>query len=277
MTEFYLEASPSIKENKKNLKEKMETHLLETKKLGFLNREMVFLGLQGSQNYNLDNEFSDVDTKLLTLPSFDTLALNKQPLSTTHVLGNNEHMDLKDIRLFVPTLRKQNVNFVEMLFTEYYYVNSLYKEEWMKLVAAREQIARFSPNRTIMAMRGLTYNKYKVFNNKKSEGFKEELGYDPKQVYQMGRIVEFVHRYIEGKDTYIELLKSQQRDLLLELKSGRLNYNEAVEYMNMQYAYVNKIADEYLMTERPKDKYVDELLDEVLANMMKIYLKEMVN
>lgn len=274
MTEFYLEASPALKENKKNMKEKMEAHLFEAKMLGFFNKEMVFLGLQGSQNYNLDNEFSDVDTKLLTLPSFDTLALNKQPLSTTYVLENNEHMDLKDFRLFLPTLRKQNVNFVEMLFTEYYYVNSLYKEEWMKLVAAREQVARFSPNRTVMAMRGIACNKYKVFNNKVSEGFKEELGYDPKQVYQMGRVVEFVHRYVEEKDTYAELLKSQQRDLLLSLKRGALSYREAEEYMNMQYVHVNKVADEYLLTNRPEDKYVNELLDEVQYNVMKLYMKE---
>lgn len=175
-----------------------------------------------------------------------------------------------------PILRKQNVNFVEMLFTDFYFVNSLYEEEWMKLVSAREEVARFSPNRTVMAMRGIACNKYKVFNNKVSEGFREDLGYDPKQVYQMGRVVEFVHRYVEGKDTYAELLKSRQRDLLLELKSGRLRYNEAVEYMNMQYVHVNNVADEYLMTNRPEDKYVDELLDEVLRNMMKTYMQEVV-
>jgi len=273
---FSLKMSPALMENKKDMKSKMELHLAEAKGLGLLERA-VFLGCQGSQNYDLDNALSDVDTKLLLMPTFNDLALNQQAVSTTHVLKNNEHMDLKDVRLFVPTLRKQNVNFVEMLFTDFYFVNSLYEEEWMKLVAAREQVARFSPNRTVMAMRGIACNKYKVFNNKVSEGFREDLGYDPKQVYQMGRVVEFVHRYVKGEESYAELLKSQQRDLLLELKRGRLNYNEAVEYMNMQYVHVNKVADEYLMTDRPEDKYVDELLDEVLVNMMKVYLKEVLN
>jgi len=240
---FSLKMSPALMENKKDMKSKMELHLAEAKGLGLLERA-VFLGCQGSQNYDLDNALSDVDTKLLLMPTFNDLALNQQAVSTTHVLKNNEHMDLKDVRLFVPTLRKQNVNFVEMLFTDFYFVNSLYEEEWMKLVAAREQVARFSPNRTVMAMRGIACNKYKVFNNKVSEGFREDLGYDPKQVYQMGRVVEFVHRYVKGEESYAELLKSQQRDLLLELKRGRLNYNEAVEYMNMQYVHVNKVADE---------------------------------
>lgn len=276
MSEFYLEASPALKANEKNLKMKMEAHLFEAKMLGFFNKEMVFLGLQGSQNYNLDNEFSDVDTKLLTLPSFANLAMNKEPLSTTHVLKNNEHMDLKDLRLFIPTLRKQNVNFVEMLFTDYYYVNSLYKNEWMRLVEAREAVARYSPNRTVMAMRGIAYNKYKVFNNGVSDGFREDLGYDPKQVYQLGRVVEFLERYMESKDSYAELLKTKQRDKLLSLKRGDLTLKEAEEYMNTELTRVEALTVDYLSVNRPEDKYVNELLDEVQYNIMKLYMQEVV-
>ena len=254
----------------------MTEHLLEANLLGFANKEIVFLGCQGSQNYNLDTPKSDLDTKLLTLPSFTNLAMNKIPLSTTHILKNNEHMDLKDIRLFIPTLRKQNVNFVEMLFTDFYFVNSLYEEEWMKLVAAREEVARFSPNRTVMAMRGIACNKYKVFNNKVSEGFREDLGYDPKQVYQMGRVVEFLERYMEGKETYAELLKSKQRDKLLSLKRGDLTFKEAEEYVNNELIRVEALTIDYLAIDRPKNKEVDKLLDEVQYNIMKIYMKEII-
>ena len=275
MNDFYLEANPQLKQNEKMFKA-MEKHLLEAKMLGFFNKEMVFLGCQGSQNYNLDTPQSDVDTKLLTLPSFANLAMNKAPLSTTHVLFNNEHMDLKDLRLFIPTLRKQNVNFVEMLFTDYYYVNSLYKEEWDKLIAAREEIARFAPNRTILAMRGIAYNKYKVFNNKVSEGFREDLGYDPKQVYQLGRVVEFLERYMEGKDTYAELLKSKQRDKLLSFKQGDLTLKEAEEYMNTELTRVEALTIDYLAINRPENKEIDVLLDEVQYNIMKTYMQEVV-
>lgn len=276
MTEYYLEPSLALKENKKNMGDKMSTHLLEAHMCGFLNKEIVFLGCQGSQNYNLDNEFSDVDTKLLVLPSFTSLAMNREPVSTTHVLKNNEHMDLKDLRLFIPTLRKQNVNFIEMLFTEYYYVNELYKEEWMKLIVAREEVARFSPNRTVLAMRGIAYNKYKVFNNKVSEGFRPELGYDPKQVYQLGRVVEFLERYMEGKDTYAELLQSKQRNKLLSLKSGHLSFQEAEEYMNTEIVRIEALTVDYLAVNRPEDKEVSGLLDEVQYNIMKLYMKECV-
>ena len=60
---------------------------------------IVGIFLQGSQNYGLDTENSDIDTKLIVTPTFEDLALNKQPQSTTHVRANAEHIDIKDIRM----------------------------------------------------------------------------------------------------------------------------------------------------------------------------------
>ena len=75
---------------------RMNEHLisvLESKK------EWVGLFLQGSQNYNLDYEGSDIDTKVIVLPSFEDFVLMRKPISYTHIMENNEHVDFKDIRL----------------------------------------------------------------------------------------------------------------------------------------------------------------------------------
>ena len=65
--------------------------------------EVVFLALQGSQNYNLDiyteQYMSDIDTKAVVLPSFKDFVYNRQPVSKTIILDNNEHIDVKDIRV----------------------------------------------------------------------------------------------------------------------------------------------------------------------------------
>lgn len=273
MTAFYLNTSKGLLDES-ILSYHMRKHLAEAKDLGYMNERMVFLGLQGSQNYGLSDAFSDVDTKLLLLPKYEDLVFNKEPLSTTHVLSNKEHMDLKDLRLFLPTLLKQNVNFIEMLFTDYYYVNSLYEQEWQKLVDAREEIARYSPARTVQAMTGIAKNKYNVFTNKKSEGYNAVLGYDPKQVYQMGRVVEFLERYMEGKESYAELLKSKQREKLLDLKHGKLLSVEAEEYMNMELVRVDALTTDYLKQEHKENKEVEKLLKEVQCNVMTIYMKE---
>jgi hypothetical protein len=123
-------------------------------------------------------------------------------------------------------------------------------------------------------MAGIAKNKYSVFNNKKSEGFREDLGYDPKQVYQMGRVVEFLERYMGGEDTYAEVLKSKQREKLLAFKKGSLTLPEAEEYMNQKVVRVNALVDVYLKQEHKVNKEVEELLREVQYNVMKTYMKE---
>ena len=80
--------------------------------------KLTLLGIiiQGSQNYNLDiytDEYkSDIDTKAIVIPSLEDVVMNKKPISTTHILSNNEHLDIKDIRLYFDAFKKQNINFV---------------------------------------------------------------------------------------------------------------------------------------------------------------------
>ena len=79
--------------------------------------------LQGSQNYNLDDENSDVDTKSIVIPTWRKMVLDKQPLSTTLEMPDSSHVDIKDAREMIACYKKQNVNFVETLFTDYYKIN----------------------------------------------------------------------------------------------------------------------------------------------------------
>ncbi|MBO5957917.1 MAG: hypothetical protein J6Q39_10230, partial [Bacteroidales bacterium] len=88
----------------------------------FPKEQIVGVFLQGSQNYNLDYEGSDIDTKLIVVPNFRDICLNKKPVSTTHVRANDEHTDWKDVRLYMETFRKQNLNFLEILFTKFYII-----------------------------------------------------------------------------------------------------------------------------------------------------------
>ena len=103
---------------------RVQEHYDYLEKKGF---EIVFLALQGSQNYGLDvydeDYMSDVDTKAVILPSFEDFVYNREPKSKTLVLENNEHIDVKDIRVMFETYKKQNVNFIETLFTEFKIVN----------------------------------------------------------------------------------------------------------------------------------------------------------
>ena len=148
----------------------------------FDKRNIVGLFLQGSQNYGLAYENSDVDTKLIVLPNFNEIAFNKKPVSTTHIRENEEHIDFKDIRLYIQTFRKQNLNFLEILFTPYKIVNPDYAPYWNVLVNHREDIVHYNLYRAVKSMKGIALEKYHALQHEypSKVDVLAQWGYDPK-------------------------------------------------------------------------------------------------
>ena len=166
----------------------------------FSEDQVVGIFLQGSQNYGLDTEHSDVDTKLIVTPSFKDIALNAKPVSTTHVRDNEEHIDFKDVRLYMETFRKQNLNFLEILFTPFYIINPLYEDAWMRLVEHREEIARMNPYRAVKSMKGIALEKYHAMEHPYPSKLDliERYGFDGKQTHHLLRVDDYLERFIAG-------------------------------------------------------------------------------
>lgn len=178
---------------------------------------IVGLFCQGSQNYGLDYEGSDIDTKLIITPTFEDIAFNQKLISTTHVRQNNEHIDLKDIRLYIETFRKQNLNFLEILFTPYKIVNPQYAEFWQKLVDAREAITHYDAHRMFKSMRGIALEKYHAMEHRYPSKIEiiDKYGYDSKQLHHLIRIEEFLERYIKGESYEKCLIPREGMDIVL--------------------------------------------------------------
>ena len=157
---------------------------------------------QGSQNYGLALPNSDIDTKCILTPTFKDICLNKQPVSTTHILDNNEHLDAKDVRNYISCFRKQNLNFLEILFTPYAIINPVYKDEWDRLVEAREYIARMNEYRAVKSMKGIALEKYYAMEHKYPSKIDiiDKYGYDGKQVSHLLRVYDYLKRYIAGEN-----------------------------------------------------------------------------
>ena len=169
----------------------------------FPEEQIVGVFLQGSQNYGLDYEGSDVDTKLIVVPSFKDVCLNKKPVSTTHVRANDEHTDWKDVRLYMETFRKQNLNFLEILFTDYKIVHPEYEPYWDILVKNREGIARMNPYRAVKSMQGIAKEKYHAMEHRypAKADIIDAYGYDPKQVSHLVRVRDYLDRYVAGENS----------------------------------------------------------------------------
>lgn len=113
---------------------------------------LIFIGAQGSQNHaTLAMPNSDMDTVALVLPAAnDIVTLDTSNYVTCLVRDNNEHIKVYDIRYWINLLYKQNMNDVELLFTDYYMpLTRSTGSTWEDLLSMREQIARYNPGRTV--------------------------------------------------------------------------------------------------------------------------------
>lgn len=243
-------------------------------------KQIVGLFLQGSQNYNLATKYSDIDTKLIVVPSFKDIAMNHKPVSTTHIRENEEHIDFKDIRLYIETFRKQNINFLEILFTEYKFLNEIYADEWNKLIANREEIAHYNLYQAVKAMKGVALEKFHAMEHPYPSKVEilAKYGYDPKQVSHLVRIEDFLGRYIRG-ESYEECLYPKWAEFIMDIKFGFYDLEQARDIAKKSLARIEQMADDFsARVENKGDEKVDELLEEVQYNIMKTAIRlELIN
>ena len=245
-----------------------------------MNYEIVGVFLQGSQNYELDYEDSDIDSKAILLPKFHDFVLNSKPISTTHILDNDEHVDLKDIRLMFECFKKQNINFVEILFTKYKIINPKYENLFKRLLDNNEKIARYNNYATVNCISGMSMEKYKALEHPYPTIIDkiEKYGYDPKQLHHIIRLNEFIKRYLAG-ESYTNCLISKNKKYLIEVKKGIHTLKEARQIAKVLTDQTANIKNEYIKNNPVKiDNECNDILNEILVEIIKHNFKcELVN
>lgn len=265
----------------KYIQEQVEKHLKEFKKI-YPNKEFFAICLQGSQNYELDiytDEYkSDVDTKIIVIPSLEEIVLNKKPISTTHILPNNEHIDIKDIRLMFDNFKKQNINFLEILFTKFCLVNKKYIEEWDYLIKNRELIAHYNRNQALRCMAGMSMEKKKALTHPYPTILDkiEKYGYDGKQLHHIIRMYNFITCYaLNG--TFKECLTffiPGQKEEMLNAKLNKYTLEEALKKAE-QYDYLTKYIKDINLKEKDEiNQDALNVLNKVQYDVIKKRLKE---
>ena len=117
--------------------------------------------LYGSWNYNTNLPDSDVDTKCILVPNLYRLAI--QPFKVTHLDVDGEVCECMSIMHMVANWKKQNINFVEILFTPYFKLNPDYADfwqpnndgEWKECAMNTDRsdmVARYDLNAAVMSM-----------------------------------------------------------------------------------------------------------------------------
>lgn len=238
---------------------------------------IIYLGLQGSQNYNLDiyedDYKSDIDSKAICVPSLKDIASNRSPVSTTIVLPNNEHIDVKDLRLMIENFKKQNINFLEILFTKYNIINKDYIDLVNELLKNRENIAHYNTNQALRCMCGMSMEKMKALEHPYPSIIEKinKYGYDGKQLHHILRMNLFIKSYIKNKNFMTCLTDYTEEDYkkLIDYKKNKPSLEEAREIAFNLNNETKEIKDKNLKEKDIINKEAEEFLKEIQYKIIK--------
>lgn len=216
--------------------------------------EVLYIGLYGSQNYNLDDEESDIDVKAIIMPSLHDIIFRRVVSTTIECEKGN--IDVKDLLTFYDVIKKGNFSYIESIQTKYSIGDKYIKSLFSKVKTNKK------------SMLGAMYEKRKALTHEypsKKEEF-EKWGYDPKQHHHILRLYDLLnYNLLYGTDksylTYadndrrrIELLNfkrntnniakniiQENSDLIIENARNLIDYNYTYEVINLDEKINNYI------------------------------------
>lgn len=256
------------------VQDEIQKHYDKLVELGY---NVVGVFLYGSQNYELDYEGSDVDSKAIVLPTLNDIILNKQPISTTIDMGDNCLCDIKDIRKMFECFKKQNINFIELLFTQYYVLNDEYKDLYQPMLDNNELIAHYNNYASLNCMSGMALEKYNALTHP-YPSIKDKIdkyGIDPKQLHHVIRLKEFIERYING-EKYKDILVPKDKDMLISIKRDcGFNVDEAKAICQESCDYMKQLKTNYMLNNPIKiNQKAIEIMDEVCYNTIRYSIRK---
>lgn len=205
-------------------REKIITELMHRKEiLESKGYNVIYIGLYGSQNYNLDDEYSDIDVKAIILPSLHDIIFRKVTSKTIEC--ENGNIDVKDLLTFYDVIKKGNFSYIESIQTEYSigdeYIKNLFKQ------------VKLNQKSVVGAM----YEKRKALTHEypsKVAEF-EKWGFDPKQHHHILRLYDLLQKNLQESNEYRSFLTYNNDDdvrkMLLSTKRNKeaLTKEEAEE------------------------------------------------
>ena len=134
-----------------NVMERVKKHYDRVVKL-YGSNAVLGVFCYGSWNYNTALENSDVDTKCILVPDIWHLAI--KPYEVKHIDVDGEVCECMSIMHMVNNWKKQNINFVEIMFTDYCIINPVYQEMWNTCFprGVREEVARYDLAAAVRSM-----------------------------------------------------------------------------------------------------------------------------
>ena len=207
---------------------------------------VIYIGLYGSQNYNLDDELSDIDVKAIILPTLHDIIFRK--VTSTTIECEKGNIDVKDLLTFYDVIKKGNFSYIESIQTEY-----SIGDKYIKNLFSQFQVNKKS-------VLGAMYEKRKALTHEypsKKEEF-EKWGFDPKQHHHILRLYDLLNynllynenksyltyedndirrrtliEYKRNKNNIAKTIIEEESDLIIERARQLIDYNYTYEVANI--------------------------------------------
>ena len=207
----------------------------------------------------LIRSFSDVDTKAIVLPHLDDFLLGNNRISKIIEIDKTtgDQCDVKDIISMVENWKKQNINYLEILFTEYFKVAQGYEAEMYRLIRMAEDIALYNPNRFINAIRGMILQKISHVIAA------DESGYNLKNYVHADRLSRFLYDWTVEQKSFLWCLRSGEKSRYIIENPPSLSY--VIRDLTIITERTNLLTEEALDKFVPYSHMDNELRDVILS------------
>lgn len=240
---------------------------------------VMAVALYGSQNYDLDTPESDVDTKAFIIPSLGELIRYKQ--ISTQVQGDIEGglCDIKHISLMMQNFMKQNINFLELLYTDHFILDPVYQNQWYALRSYRDIITSCNPRRMLHATAGMAEQKYHALKHPYESKIPvlQKYGYDPKQLASIVRLEFFIQEWLQSQDFSSAIHPhGEHKEEILNIKAGCLTEDQATKRAAKCMQNIDNIiyyqVDPFFQEDSKKCAEVVKMLDEWVEDTVRFSL-----
>ena len=218
-----------------------------------------FSALYGSQNYGLDTPNSDVDIKVGFLPSpQDVLLGGKRQATTLTENGSTDNTILaKDLRDVFVEFYKQNLNFLEILVTPWFYASHEFAPIFNELRNNSNDVARYYERGFYLCSCGLF--------NKLNTDF-ERGRFDVKKFTFGMYLYDFVSKYHHDYD-FKDCFESENTDYYKEVRSTPLTpelFEDYTKYWNDTKILMDAYFQMANNMSTNKNKYTRKWMDDLL-------------
>lgn len=212
--------------------ELMHVAVKELQKKGY---NVIFIALYGAQNYNLKRSKSDYDYKAVVVPSLRDIVFNSKPVSLVEEMPFDGQVDVKDVRLIVDQWKKGASNFVELLYSDWFWVNPDYSPMFW-FILNRDAIAHANEESALKAIVGQIKEKFNALDHPYPVQVEEveKYGYASKQLSHEMRLLAMLSKFKQEDYAYIlnpfkgsDLNMQKYWGEILGVKDRQINYSAA--------------------------------------------------